>query len=135
MRREPLDTYDMRPRAMAAYLAHNGWHFNKALCQYAVSKMKGRDGGSHEPWHKERVQQLLEQYGVRIENNSGYDAVYVCNMAVSDFYGSSITDEQRLALYVKDVVDDPDQADGFIMARWYASMSRAGERVPWEEVI
>ena len=53
----------------------------------------------------------------------------------ADFLGSSIADEAHLALYVRDVVDDPDQADGFIFNRWYADTVRSGIPVDWEGIL
>jgi hypothetical protein len=41
-----------------------------------------------------------------------YDSVYVANMCKADFLGSSIVDDVHMALYVKDVIDDPDATDG-----------------------
>lgn len=40
MRREPLDIRDKRPEEMEAYLSNFGWHFNKKMCEFAVSLMK-----------------------------------------------------------------------------------------------
>lgn len=51
---------------------------------------------------------MLAKYGVTLENNVDYDYVYVANMGKADLLKSSITDEQHLALYVKDVVDAND---------------------------
>lgn len=49
-----------------------------------------------------------------MENADNYDFVYVANMARADFFKSSLKDEAALAQFIKDMVDDPDQADGFI---------------------
>ena len=38
--RPALDLYDDIPKAMRKYLMYNGWHFNKSLCNYAVSLMR-----------------------------------------------------------------------------------------------
>lgn len=46
-----------------------------------------------------------------------------------------IVDARHLALYVRDVVDDPDQADGFIFNRWYADTVRSGIPVDWEGIL
>jgi hypothetical protein len=35
-----LDFYDDRPTSMKNYLKYYGEHFNKKLCEFAVSKMK-----------------------------------------------------------------------------------------------
>lgn len=39
-----LDSYDCIPPAMRAYLRTYGKHFNKKLYEFAVSKMRRRDG-------------------------------------------------------------------------------------------
>jgi hypothetical protein len=33
MGRERLDVRDRMPAGMEEYLSHNGWHFNKKLCE------------------------------------------------------------------------------------------------------
>ena len=38
--RMPLDFYDLKPDAMIAYLRYNGYHFNKKMCDWAVSHMR-----------------------------------------------------------------------------------------------
>ena len=42
MKRDRLDIRDKMPSGMEEYLAQNGWHFNKKLCDWAVSKMRKR---------------------------------------------------------------------------------------------
>lgn len=59
--RQALDTYDDMPKYMKQYLRNYGWHFNKALCNYAVSLMK-KGGQKLEPVSKEYVDKTLEQY-------------------------------------------------------------------------
>lgn len=59
----------------------------------------------------------------------------VANMGKADLLKSSITDEQHLALYVKDVVDDVDAGDGEIMREWDAKMTSRGIAVDWEEIL
>lgn len=138
MNRQALDFYGEFSDEMKKYLRHNGWHFNKALFDFAVSRMKRKNGGRMEkvePMTKERVEQLLTQNGIKLENSIGYDAAYVATMVKADFWGSSIEDDRHLALYVRDVIDDADQADGFVMNRWYADMVRAGVPVYWEDFV
>ena len=36
----PLDAYDMKPEGMIAYLRYNGWHFNKKMCDWAITLMR-----------------------------------------------------------------------------------------------
>lgn len=137
MCRQPLDVYDVRPRSQEAYLSQNGWHFNDAACKYAVSLMRKRNESTGKMeqipmMEAPEVDELLKRNGVILENKVGMDYVYVANKGKYDLYKSSIQDERHLALYVKDVVDDADAPDGYIMAEWYAKMVRAGMPVPWK---
>lgn len=111
-----LDTKDKLPAGMENYLSYNGWHFNKRLCEYACSKMK-KGQVRITPWTKEEVEGLLTKYNVVLDNNNGYDAVYVANMAKADFMGSSLVNEQQVAKYVKDYLDDVDGYDEIAMTR------------------
>lgn len=128
-----MDMYNTPDKA--AYLAENGWHFNKRACEDAVRMMKrkGPSGKAEplDPWSKEQVDELLQRYGVKLENKIGHDYVYVANMAKADFYKSSLPDEQKVALYVKDVVDDIDAADGEIFIGWYAKTIARRMPVDW----
>ena len=129
-----LDMYDELPKYMRKYLQNYGWHFNKALCQYAVSLMK-KGGKPLESLSKEYVDKMLSINGVKLAKNVGNDYVFVANMGKADYYGSSITDEKHLALYIKDTIDDEDAGDGTTMRRWYATMVANGEMIDWEEFI
>ena len=131
MTRLPLDTYDDRPTSMRRYLKYFGPHFNKKLCTYAVSKM---DHGK-EPVSKEKVSEILQKHGIKLENNELYDFVYVYNMGNNDFMGSSIIDEKHLAMYVKDVIDDKDGYDGIVFNRWYADTVTSGIPIEWDEML
>ena len=131
MRRISLDTYDDRPASMKRYLKYYGQHFNKKLCDFAVSKM---DHGKS-PVSKENVESILNKYNVKLDNNQLYDFVYVYNMGNNDFLGSSISDEKHLALYVKDVIDDEDGYDGIVFNRWYADTVTKGIPIEWDEMV
>ena len=129
--RRPLDYYDDRPESMKRYLKYYGQHFNKKLCDFAVSKMKHGKA----PVSKELVEENLNKYNVNLEHNELYDHVYVYNMGNNDFMGSSILDEKHLALYVKDVIDDEDGYDGIVFNRWYADTVTCGIPVEWDEMV
>lgn len=138
--RQPLDLYDDMPRDMRKYLSNNGWHFNKKACDFAVSLMKKENPSTKkkekiEPYTKEQVDEMLKKYNVVLENNVGYDYVFVANMCKADYLKSSIADEHHLALYVKDTIDDIDAGDGVTMRRWYSTMVANGEMVDWEEIL
>ena len=132
--RAALDMYDDLPKAMRKYLRYNGWHFNKSLCDFAVSLMK-KNGKTLDPISKETVDKLLAQHKIQLDNNVGYDYVFVANMCKADYYGSSITDDRHVALYIKDTIDDEDAADGTTMRRWYATMVANGVMVNWDDSL
>lgn len=124
-----LDSYDMKPKGMIAYLRYNGWHFNKNMCEWAVELLT-KDGNPITPITKEMVEKLLKEQSIELENDVNYDATYVANMAKADFYHSSIKDEISLMQFVKDYVDNEDQQDGFIFNRFYADCCHNGIPIP-----
>ena len=125
-----MNDYD-RPTDKDIYIAENGWHFNKKACDYAVQYLKGKDGKRIKPLSKEEVDAMLTKYGLKLEKNVGWDYVYAANMAKSDMEGSPLSDEKSQAMYVKILIDDPDAADGEIMACWYVKMLFRREPVDW----
>lgn len=125
-----MNDYD-RPTDKDIYIAENGWHFNKKACDYAVQYLKGKDGKRIKPLSKEEVDAMLAKYGLKLEKNRGWDYVYAANMAKSDMEGSPLSDEKSQAMYVKILIDDPDAADGEIMACWYVKMLFRRELVDW----
>ena len=139
MYRPRLDSRDKFPSGMEEYLMQNGWHFNKKMFEWAVSKMKKKNQLNKldriSPYTKENLETMLNSNGIVIENNIGYDALFVLNMAKADFYGSSLKDESSLAKYVKDYLDDPDGYDGIAMTRFYADCIGKGEIIPWEDLL
>lgn len=139
-RKQPLDIYDEMPEGMRAYLQHYGWHFNRKACEYAVSLMRKKNPATGkmeriEPYTKEQVDDILRKSNVSIEDTRNYDYVFAANMCKADYLKSSVPDEPHLALYVKDVIDDPDAEDGVTMRRWYATMVANGEMVDWSEIL
>lgn len=131
MNRMPLDIYDDRPTSMIRYLKYYGKHFNKKLCEFAVSKMKH----GKTPIQKEKVDEMLNRYNVNLEHNELYDYVFVCNMGNNDYMGSSIIDEKHLTMYIKDVIDDEDGYDGIVFNRWYADTVSQGIPIEWDEML
>ena len=131
-----LDSRSAFPEAMENYLEFNGWHFNKKMCQWAVSKMYRMDGEKKEfiePYTLESLRALLEK--VKVEFEIDYDALYIANMCKADFLGSSIQNETQLAKYVKDVVEDPDGYDGLPFTRFYADCIGSGTSIPWDDLL
>lgn len=136
-----LDIYDdYRPKAMLAYLRHYGWSFSKKAYEYAVKGMFKRNPstGKREKVDippKEKIDELLKKYNITLENNKGYNYVYAFAMGYADYYKSSITDEQHLALYVKDVIDDPDNPGGNVFRKFYADCVAKGEPIDWDDLL
>lgn len=142
MNGQNLDNYLPRPTGMNAYLSHYGWHFNRKMCEWAVSMMRKKNPNTKEeeritPYKKEDVDDLMKRYNVNVKNldNSLYDYVYVANMCKADYLKSSVPDEQHLAMYVMDTIDDVDAADGSVFRKWYACMRGKGVSIEWEDML
>lgn len=129
--------YDEIPEGMDRYLNQYGCHFNKKLCKEAVSRMyrDEEEDDSIKPYTKEQVDDLLKTYGLQSKHNKLYDAVYVANMCAYDFLGRSVPDEKHLAMYIKDVLDDPDAEEGYIFNRFYADCMFMGNPIEWEDML
>lgn len=134
MKRTSLDTYDKLPEAMTNYLQHYGWHFNRKMCEFAISQMN-HDDEKVVMMPKDKIDQFLKLYSISLKNNVLYDYVYVYYMGKTDFLGKSIVDEFHLAQYIKDVIDDEDGYDGIVFNRWYADMCKKGIPIDWEEML
>jgi hypothetical protein len=140
MRKTALDIYDDFPQAMKNYLKHYGWNFNKKSCDYAVSMMKKKNTATNklekiEPYSKEQVDEMLKKYNITLDNNEGYNYVFVANMCKADYLKSSIVDEQHLCLFIKDFIDDPDASEETAFRRWYITMIGNGQMVDWDEMM
>lgn len=130
-----LDNYDILPSGMNEYLGLYGWHFSKKMCEWAISKMRDRNNNKMTMRSKEQVENILKSHGVEIENDYGYDKVFVFHMGMSDYLGSSIIDEARLARYVKDTLDDRDGYDGIAFTRFISDCNAKGVPVIWEDLV
>lgn len=120
------------------YISLYGPHFNKKLFDFAIKHMyikEGDDKTKLEPYPDNFITALLDQYGVSYKDKCLYDALYVANMCKADFFGSSISDDYHLALYVKDVIEDVDALEGTVFYRWCSDMEHAGIEIPWEEFL
>lgn len=137
MTRDSFDQYDKLPEDMIIYLKYNGRHFNRRLAEFAIGKMTTRDSNNNEVplavITKERLKELLNNNNVHIDNDYIYDALFVINMGKADYLGSSIPDENHLAKYVNDVINDVDGYDGLPFNRWYADMAHKGIPIDWYE--
>ena len=131
---------EMMPPEMKAYLRNYGYSFSKKACEFAVSHMRKENRSSGkmekiEPYSKEKAQELLEKYGVKLENNIGYNFVYVLNMSLADYWKESIEDEEHLAKHVKAIIDDVDDNPDNLFRMWIAKMDGNSIPIPWEDIL
>lgn len=134
-----MTIWDKMPDEQKAYLSKNGRHFNKKLCEFAVSKMRKKEEvGSKQPqpYTREEVEAMMSAIGITPDKIPyPYDAVYVANMAKCDFLGSSIEDKEHIAKYVGDVLCDADGYEGMVLNRWLSDMAGKGIWIDWERMI
>lgn len=128
------------PEDMEQYLAYYGHHFNKKLCDFAVSKMKKEDKATGipkpiTPMKMEELKSLLEKNKVELESEDWYDALYLASMVKADLWGSSIEDEEHMAKYIEDVICDIDGYDGIVFCRYLADCSAKGIVIHWDMMI
>lgn len=133
--KESLTAYEIIPEDMKAYLANYGRHFNKAMYEFAVSNMYKENKEKIKPISKEEFKSKLASFNVTLDNDTLYDGMFVYCMCKADFLGKSIIDEYHQLLYVKDVIDDVDQADGYIFNRFYADCMLKGTPIDWSDMI
>lgn len=140
MEYKALDIYDDMPNSMKRYISNYGWHFNKKAYEYAVKYMKRLDNATNMkikvvPYTKQEVDNILTNHNVYVSNKIMYDYVYVATMCKADYLGSSIKDENHLALYIKDTIDDVDASNETTFRRWLATMIGNGIPIDWDEII
>ena len=133
---ERIDFYDIPPKGMDAYLAAHGHHFSKPMLEWAVGMMRDREGKKVQLVDKKTVDEKLKTYGVELKRTEGYyDPQYVWCMAKADYFGSSITDEIRMAMFVRDYIDDPDGNSTRPFDEFYINCIAKGVDIPWEDMI
>ena len=140
--RVPFDMYEveMMPAEMKAYLRNYGYSFSKKACEFAVSQMKRENKATGklekiEPYSREKAEELMSKFGVKLENNIGYNFVYVLNMSLADYWKESIEDEQHLVKHVKAIIDDVDDNPDNLFRMWIAKMDGNGVPIPWEDLM
>ena len=139
MKNVNLTDYVPKPKSMSVYLRNFGPHFNKALCDFAVSNMYLDEDGDDPivPYSKEEVDNLLTSNNIRLEHNKLYDYIFVANMAKADFMGPKgcLQTDEQVARYIKNVIDDPDAAEGVTFTRFLATMACNGVPIDWYDIL
>lgn len=133
--KQRLDTFDTMPQDMRAYLSNYGWHFNKHLCEWAISLMRDKNKAKLSLYDREKVESMLKQHGIEIPMEQIYDAMYVLHMARADHIGSSIADDAHLAKFVGDYLNDPDGYNEVALTRFYADCIGKGIGIDWSIVL
>ena len=138
MYNKTMGSYDEIPEGMKSYINNYGCRFNKKLCEEATRNMYKKVNGREEPiqpYTKEQVENLLKQNNIKLERGKLYDCVYVANMCQADYLGKSVPDLNHLAMFVRDMIDDPDAEEGFIFNRFIADCMFMNNPIEWEDVI
>ena len=132
-------SYDEIPEGMKVYINNYGCHFNKKLYEEAVRRMYKEDEEGREekikPYTKEQVERMLDGYGIKLKRNKLYDACYVAAMCKADYLGKSVPDEKHQAMFIRDMIDDPDAESGFIFNRFYADQMFMDCPIDWDEML
>lgn len=138
----PMDLHEfaLMPVGQQVYVIGNGYHFDKKLYEYAASLMRKINKQTQKEekvpvYTKDEVDAILKKYGVEVENKGNYDYVYAAQMCRADYLGGSVTDEHRLAMYVRETCDDVDAPDGLIFRTWVMKMSTMGEPIDWYQFL
>lgn len=124
--KEDFTEYDIKPKGFLNYLRYYGPHFNTKLCKFACSNLEKAD------YTKEKLDQLLQAYNIQIKNSKLLDYLYIANWCKSTLYGSSISDEKHLALFIKDIFD---KEGDLVFNQWYANMAKLGIPIEWEDML
>lgn len=110
-------------------------HFNKKLCEWAVSMMRDRNGAKVPLMTKEQTEEWLKANGVVLKNNKGWDASYVRAMLFADFWGGSFTTDKQVALGVADFLDDPDGTKTKAFDHFVVDCRAKGEPIFWDDML
>ena len=131
-----MDYYEILPAGMEAYLSHHGHHFSKPMLEWAASLMEDRRGNKVSVPEKKEFDEKMRSYSQKLQRNEGYyDGIYVWCMATSDYLGSSVIDEQHLAMFVKDYIDDIDGNPTRAFDEFTMNCQAKGVDIPWEDII
>lgn len=125
-----LDVYEELPRGMRKYLSQFGWHFNEELAKHAVDHMTGKHFTS------DQVKDYMKRAGYTDYGKyTEADVCYAFNMYYSDFHGTTLADEMKVASAVNDIINDEDGYDGQLLTRYFADCIGKGTGLQWEEFV
>lgn len=128
-----FDIYAIRPAGLDAYLSYYGYHFSPAMARWAVSMIEFRK--RTDKMGKEDAEKLLADREIDFRKAKAHDLVYIANNVLADRWGSSVKDEDQLALAIKDELADPDGYEGMAFTRFLADCNAKGIPIVWEDMI
>lgn len=130
-----FDIYDNIPDEMKAYLQNYGFNFSEKMCKWAVSMMQ-TENGKITPISRDEVITLLNKYGITLKKDNGYNSTYVANMCKADYLNESVPNEQYMALFIKNYIDDPDYPSTEKAFRhFFADMMGMGKVINWKDML
>lgn len=117
---------------------HKG-HFSRKLAEWAISMMEKKDETSGKmkaitPIPLEEVETMLKQAGVKIPEESIYDALYLANMIRAD-YEESLPTKDVKAKYIEETICDPDGCPESVLACFCAKMDLKNMPIHWERFL
>lgn len=114
----------------------DSWHglFSKKLAEFAISRMRGKNGDRIEKKPLEKVLEILKKNGVELPEKYKYTAWYVYHKTLADNQHSLADDEHR-AYYVYETLCDPDGCDADVLDGFVSKMCNAREPIYWEEMV
>jgi hypothetical protein len=124
--KEDYTVYDKKPEAFINYLRYYGSHFSKKLCDFACKQFPKSE------YTKEKLDNLLSVHNIELKGAKLHDHVFLANWCKYTLYGSSITDEKHLLLFLKDIFDKESE---LLFNRWYADMAKQGIPIEWDEML
>lgn len=72
----------------------------------------------------------------QMSNDAGRDLLLQAINGRADFLGSSVPkDDKHLALFIKDMIDDPDAPEGYIFNRFYSDTVFSNNPIDWDEML
>ena len=123
----------------AIYMDKNYGLFSKKLAEWAISNMEWLDPATKtmKPLKAvpiDEMKEILEKYGVELQQEFVYTGWYLYNMALADYPKSLKTDEQR-AMFVEETICDPDGTPENVLSCFEAKMCNAGVPIYWETML
>ena len=122
----------------AQYMDANQGHFSKALAQWAISRMRTKGEGRRlvkiNAVPLDETETILREHGIEVKEESIYDAWYLYNMCLAD-YKRSLPDNNAIAMFIDETINDPDCDPKAVLACWRAKMDVMRVPIHWERYM